>query len=439
MLLSVVWIGVDDTDSKKRGCTTYVGAQIIKRLESRGYSLSGYPKLVRLNPNCSYKTRGNAAISMMVEIENEDFEDVKDTVLGVVEEFSEMDEDETDPGVVFYKGDPPQILREFYWHTVRDISSIDLAMKIIREISAEAFWWKTGRGVIGALAAIGVDLSKKKTYELIAYRRKEYWGAVRMIDEESVWEMDKATYPLTFDNVDKDSGEIRIAPHTPCPVLFGIRGLNPEILKKAYSMVKVYEPVEFYVIYETNQATDAHLQPVKICEAKDGVSAIIRGYVKTKPRFTVGGHVFFELEDETGKIHCAAYEPTKNFRHIVAQLEVGDEVIVYGAVKLKPQGLTVNLEKIEVLSLVDIFSVEPPLCDNCGRKMIKIYEEMYMCKECKTSSSTPILRKVQRTIRPGVYEVPPSARRHLSMPLALSRYYEHRQGTPNLIQSPNLP
>ncbi|MEM0262025.1 MAG: tRNA(Ile2) 2-agmatinylcytidine synthetase, partial [Nitrososphaerota archaeon] len=60
--MSVVWIGVDDTDSKKRGCTTYVGAQIIKRLESRGYSLSGYPKLVRLNPNCSYKTRGNAAI-----------------------------------------------------------------------------------------------------------------------------------------------------------------------------------------------------------------------------------------------------------------------------------------------------------------------------------------------------------------------------------------
>ena len=60
----ILWIGLDDTDSKKGGCTTYIGALLIRRLKRLGLRLAGFPRLIRLNPNCPFKTRGNAAIAL---------------------------------------------------------------------------------------------------------------------------------------------------------------------------------------------------------------------------------------------------------------------------------------------------------------------------------------------------------------------------------------
>ncbi|MCL7382821.1 MAG: tRNA(Ile)(2)-agmatinylcytidine synthase [Thaumarchaeota archaeon] len=416
-----VWIAVDDTDSKKAGCTTYIGALLLRRIKSEGYNIIGYPRLVRLNPNCPYKTRGNAAIALAVEADR--FEPFEDIVSSVIEEYAELEVEGTDPGAALLLGEPDYVLREYYWHVLRDLSTKDEAKKIAERNKVRLLEWNMGRGIIGALAAIGADLTRDKTYELIAHRKKEYWGTVRSVDPESVWEMDRKTYPLTFDNVDRETGDIRITPHTPCPVLLGIRGVTPSILEEAYRMLKIYEPVEFYTIFETNQGTDAHLQLMKIKDVKDNVSAIIDGVVKSKPRFTVGGHVFFTLEDETGEITCAAYEPTKNFRHIVTGLEPGDKVTVYGAVKKKPQGFTLNLEKIQVKSLVDLKIVKAPTCPVCSGKMEKIGKIGYTCRSCKTFSSKPEVIKIERKISCGIYEVPASARRHLSKPLALTTNY----------------
>lgn len=416
-----VWIAVDDTDSKKAGCTTYIGALLLRRIKSEGYNIIGYPRLVRLNPNCPYKTRGNAAIALAVEADR--FEPFEDIVSSVIEEYAELEVEGTDPGAALLLGEPDHVLREYYWHVLRDLSTKDEAKKIAERNKVRLLEWNMGRGIIGALAAIGADLTRDKTYELIAHRKKEYWGTVRSVDPESVWEMDRKTYPLTFDNVDRETGDIRITPHTPCPVLLGIRGVTPSILEEAYRMLKIYEPVEFYTIFETNQGTDAHLQLMKIKDVKDNVSAIIDGVVKSKPRFTVGGHVFFTLEDETGEITCAAYEPTKNFRHIVTGLEPGDKVTVYGAVKKKPQGFTLNLEKIQVKSLVDLKIVKAPTCPVCSGKMEKIGKIGYTCRSCKTFSSKPEVIKIERKISCGIYEVPASARRHLSKPLALTTNY----------------
>ncbi|MCS7126409.1 MAG: tRNA(Ile)(2)-agmatinylcytidine synthase [Aigarchaeota archaeon] len=419
----VVWIGIDDTDSKKAGCTTFVGALLLRRVKSLGYTLVGYPRLVRLNPNCPYKTRGNAAIALAVESDR--FDVLEDVVIKTVEEYAELDAEGTDPGVAFFFGEPLQELREYYWHTVRELSSIEEAEKIAENIGAKLLKWKSGRGVIGALSAIGADLTKGRTYELIAYRRRDYWGTVRLVDPDSVWEMDKTTYPLTFDNVDRDTGEIRITPHTPCPVLLGIRGVTPHIVEQAYNMLRIYEPVEFYTIFETNQGTDAHLQMMKISNVKEGVSAIIDCTVRSKPRYSIGGHVFFKIGDETGEITCAVYEPTKRLRHIIVELEPGDEITVYGGVKMKPEGLTLNLEKIHIRSLVKSFVKRAPRCRFCGRKMKRVGKPGYVCKSCRSFSREPELVEVERKIPLGVYEVPPSARRHLSRPLALATNYQH--------------
>ncbi|MEN2974677.1 MAG: tRNA(Ile)(2)-agmatinylcytidine synthase [Candidatus Caldarchaeales archaeon] len=422
-MVKTVWIGVDDTDSKKAGCTTYVGALIIRRIESLGYRLLSHPRLIRLNPNCPYKTRGNAAIALTVEVDK--LEILEDIVIKTVEEYAELEAEGTNPGVALLMGEPSTELRNYYWHTVRELSSIDEAMRVANYIGAKLYRWKSGRGIIGALSAIGADLSRDRTYELIAHRRRDYWGTVRQVDPNSVWDMDRATYPLTFDNIDIDTGEIRITPHTPCPVLLGIRGVTPDIVEEAYKMLKIYEPVEFYTIFETNQGTDAHLQLMKIKEVKEGVSAIINCKVKSKPVYSAGGHVFFKLEDETGEITCAVYEPTKKFRHIVVKLEPGDEVTVYGGVKMKPQGLTLNLEKIHIRSLVKIFVTKTPRCKICGRKMERVGRSGYLCKVCKISSMWPEVVEVERDISPGFYEVPPSARRHLSRPLALAANHQH--------------
>jgi len=59
----VHWIGVDDTDSLQGMCTTFLATEIVRDL-TEDFDLIGYPRLVRLNPNIPWKTRGNGAVCM---------------------------------------------------------------------------------------------------------------------------------------------------------------------------------------------------------------------------------------------------------------------------------------------------------------------------------------------------------------------------------------
>ena len=54
-------IGMDDTDSVEGGCTTWLATEVIKELSD--FDLIDCPRLVRLNPNVPWKTRGNGAVS----------------------------------------------------------------------------------------------------------------------------------------------------------------------------------------------------------------------------------------------------------------------------------------------------------------------------------------------------------------------------------------
>ena len=180
--------------------------------------------------------------------------------------------------------------------------------------------------------------------------------------------MDENTYPETFDNLNQ--GYIAIEPHTPCPVLYGIRSENPEVLKKAKSMVKVSEPVERYCVYLTNQHTDMHLQKVeRIIDMDKFKCYIVEGTVSNKPRVIEGGHLIFTLEDESGKIECAAYEPTKQFRDFVRELEPNDSLRVYGGIGegINKEG-TMNIEKFELLKLAELVQFKNPTCE-CGKRM----------------------------------------------------------------------
>ena len=74
-------VGLDDTDSTEGLCTTYLTHIILEKLEQMGIKALDYPRLIRLNPFARYKTRGNGALSFVVEIDASMRDTVKNLVL----------------------------------------------------------------------------------------------------------------------------------------------------------------------------------------------------------------------------------------------------------------------------------------------------------------------------------------------------------------------
>ncbi|KXB07811.1 hypothetical protein AKJ56_02295, partial [candidate division MSBL1 archaeon SCGC-AAA382N08] len=239
--------------------------------------------------------------------------------------------------------------------------------------------------------------------------------------EASVEKMNKETYPESFDNLDPETGEIRITPHTPCPILYGIRSESPEAAVRAQKLVEEKEPVEWVVLFKTNQATDEHLEYFNIDEVEPYRSVILEGIVSEGPETIEGGHVFFSIKDDSDEIRCAAFEPTGKFRKIVRKLKLGDKVRVYGGVKEKEDHpLTVNLEKIEILNLKTVKKILNPVCEDCGKNMkSEGRDKGYYCEKCGKRLPSDSFREIEvdRQLETKLYEVPPHARRHLSKPL----------------------
>ena len=275
--------------------------------------------------------------------------------------------------------------------------------------------YKNSRGLIGATASVAWLNEYDRTYELITYRKKEKWGKKRFIDDVSTIEMDR-NCPSTFDNYDHENKHNRLVPNSPCPILYGIRGDDEKELTNAKSLIKS-EEVDSWLIFETNQGTDDHLQKKAFNEIQPFQSIITKGIICKIPYTIMGGHVIFKMKDSTEEIDCAAYEPTKKFREVIRELDIGDKVEVYGGVRKEP--LTVNLEKINVEYLEKkVEKIENPVCSKCGKHMkSKGTGHGYKCKNCGTKSEKPFFREIKRDINIGFYEVPVCARRHISKPL----------------------
>ena len=401
-------IGIDDTDSEKGLCTTYLAAVLMERLSPYG-EIRGMPRLIRLNPCARYKTRGNAALAF--EFESDRSIEVRETALQTVLELSDFSGANTNPGLVVADV-VTQPMKAFYHRAVTEILEIGEARSILDE---EGIWYcgfKKGRGLIGALAAVGAVLPDF-TYELIVYRERRLWGTPRYIDSNSVWKADNLTYPGTWDTVDHHNNRIVFAPHSKDPVLFGIRGSDPDAIEEALQTIES-EPWERKVLYMTNQGTDAHILQGEIEKLLDCQSYRVQGIVAEPPAAIEGGHLFFTLQNGTQRLKCAAYEPTKNFRSIVKQLIPGDELEVFGSLRDE----TLNLEKINLLRLVTQEVLVAPSCPQCKRRMESAgHGQGYRCRRCKIKAPIRVHKIMQRGLETGFYEVPPCARRHLSKPL----------------------
>ena len=417
-----VIIGIDDTDSREGMCTTYLGALLMEELGAFGECVCT-PLLVRLNPTIPYRTRGNAAIAMCFSTDVPD--SLIEHVIERISSMSRMECENTNPGVVFIREglfpEAKPLLAKYFLRTVRDVITIEEARELIERLGLEHRAFKNGRGLIGALAACGAMLDQRweHTYELLTYRMKDNWGTKRFVDRDSLFEADTQTYPDTWDSVDWTNEVVVCVPRSPDPVLYGIRGDTMEAVEKATSIV-ISEDVERRCIYKTNQGTDMHLLNAScVDDVREMHSYSLEGTVDT-PAYTIqGGHTIFVLKDRNGKtIDCAAFEPTKNFRETVRKLAPGDQIAVYGSV----MDATLNLEKIKIISLASAFIKKNPKCPTCGKRMKSAgVGQGYRCKKCTCVSNDVEMVEVVRDIRPGFYEVPPCARRHLAKPLIRSK------------------
>ena len=414
-MINYLYIGIDDTDSPDGMCTTYLACHIIRKLKENGIAIVGYPRLIRLNPFARFKTRGNGGVSFKI-INDEKVNLAKQIVLDEVSALAMFDCDNTNPGVIFYDGEITKEMQDYAFRAIYSFITIEEAEKFGKSVGCEIHKFKKGRGIIGSIAAISLPLDDY-TYELLAYRIPENYGTKRLIDYDSVIKMDKETFPETFENIDYSENYIAIEPKTPCPVLYGIRSNDDSILNKAKSIVKVFEPIQDYCIFLTNQHTDMHIQKVdNISQMKQFGCYEVTVTVKDTPHVIDGGHMFFTVFDETSEIECGAYEPTKNFRKIVSHLRPGDVIKIYGGIG---EQNTFNIEKFQVIALNEI-EYKNPVCE-CGKRMTSAGKNKgFKCKKCgkKIKSSQKVQIKITRSLTNGqFYETPVSARRHLSKPL----------------------
>ncbi|MCM2464963.1 tRNA(Ile)(2)-agmatinylcytidine synthase [Methanoculleus oceani] len=400
-----MWIGIDDTDSPAGMCTTYIGAVLVRQLERAGIRVVE-ARLVRLNPNVIHKTRGNAAICIEAEGDADAAFALASTC---VEALAEFDAAGTNPGVVVSRIRPPP---DFYYAALREFCTVDEAVEVLEAAGARYRGYKNRRGLIGATAAVASDLPDR-TYELLVYRKRENRGTPRQVDRGSLFSAEETTYPHTWDTVDRENDVVVCVPHTPDPVLFGIRGESPAWVEEARAHVRSEEPA-CEQVYVTNQGTDAHLVPGTVGMLREGRSYLVRGTVASSPATGPGGHVSFLLSDEGDEIRCMAYEPTKGFRDVVRKLVPGDVVAAAGSYK----GGSLNLEKIGVSHLADAIRIRPPVCPACAKRMTSAGTgKGYKCRVCGERSREPEIERIERQLKPGWYEVPPTARRHLARPL----------------------
>jgi tRNA(Ile2)-agmatinylcytidine synthase len=431
-----VRIGIDDTDSPRGGCTTWLLTELVRVAREERLDLLGEPRLVRLNPNVPWKTRGNAALALTVghgagtpmvvgelagapvvayrrgrELSAEESERLLDRAWRTVEDGAPRDPG-TDPALVAVRG---PLAPQLYWSAVRERVRVGETERALRGAGASVRVRSGRRGIIGAAAAIAWP-ARRRTWELIAYRAPARWGTPRSVSAASV-RAAASEHPQLFLCHDPATRRLLVAPHTACPILFGLRSTTAEAALTARGTI-VAESVDRWMLFRTNQGTGDHLVPRTAAQLGGYRSGVVSGSVLRPIRRLAGGHVRFELRDRDGdELRCLAFEPTKTLPDIARRLLPRDRLTVWGSGG-RAGGL--RLEGIRVVRLARAGRRRPPSCPGCARTTRSLGRGRgWRCDRCRRRWPPEAARwsGLPRTLAPGVYHPTPSARRHLA-PLA---------------------
>ena len=414
---TVLNVGFDDTDSPKGMCTTFLAYKMVDLLKKQKIEFLDFPRLIRFNPNIPWKTRGNGAVSMKIKTKNPT--KIKNKIKNLVSKYSDT-KNGANPGLVFFESDIiPSEFTKFSKLALWQLINRNNAKKFAKKNNLEIYYQGNGQGLIGAIGAIGYNFVDH-TLELLSYRKKPKFGKERKISTESVKNMQEKTSPNTFNSFDTKKGRILITPHGPDPVFYGVRGENVDTLVYATKILKTNEKLDGYMIFKSNQGTGDHLKNELTFEnMKPYASGKITGIVSNNPKIVKGGHVFFKIISNNHEFWCAVYKPT-GMAIVASKLLKGDKICVGGGVRKASKNYPriINLEFVDIVSLVKNISMSNPECKKCNKKMkSKGQNQEFQCVNCGKRASKKIPVEISRAIKKQLYLPKISAHRHLSRPL----------------------
>ena len=391
------WLGLDDTDSLEGGCTTATFHALLEGLPP-GVT-AGVPRLVRLWPFAQRRTRGNAALAVELQCDDEaslmqhldawwtEHLEPLDGVFGP-SSISERPQSPASPGMIYYSERPNA---QYYWEAVRgevDISSAPLPTKA----------WG-GHGKIGAAAAVSWP-GETTTWEAIAWRSTEDRIRQRSIDMNALLEIDG------WDGVvlsrDPRNGSGLIAPRGRSPVLFGVRGTSFTAAQAACQHLigaPETESVSAWRVFQTNQASGDHLS---------GILSLTVNEVEIHP---ARKHAHVHTDGPT----LVSYAEGGPVNSLARWLKPGDSIAVAGL--FHPDG-RLHVERLKVESWV-ARNHERPLCSSCRVRLKSMGKGQGLrCPSCKARTpdrwvDVPILPPFIEWVEP-----PMDSRRHLARPLA---------------------
>ena len=413
---TVIHIGIDDTDSPKGMCTTFLAYKIVKFLEKNKVQFVDYPSLIRFNPNIPWKTRGNGAVRLSIKTNNP--KKIKNKITKFVDDYSET-KNGANPGLVFYENEiVTPSFHKFSELALWKLISREKAKQFILENKIDSFYLGNGQGLVGAIGAIGYKFSDH-TFELLSYRKKSQFGKKRIIAKDSVKNMQSVTFPETFNSYDIESDRALITPHGPDPVFYGIRGENAESVVTASKIVKANEKLDGYMVFKSNQGTSDHLKnELDVNDLRPYTSGFLVGQVCSNPIMMQGGHVFFSIRVKDKRIKCGIYKPTK-ITTIAQNLILNDKIRIGGGIRKASKNYerVVNVEFLDVMKLAKDIRANNPSCKKCSKKMkSKGSKQGFECTKCGNRSYVKSTSEIPRKIQCKLYLPVMSAHRHLTRP-----------------------
>jgi len=402
------YIGLDDTDHPDFGCTTATFDDLLNLLTK---SVDGFVclerRLVRLWPFAARRTRGNGALSAIVEVPNNQSEKLRDNCASFFEDLLHsleyhLDADsEISPVLVIsqYNFDV-----QLYFSAVRgEVQKSDVE----NEISVENYFsGKSNWGLIGASAAIAWYPNAHSSWELIAWRSEELIGKKRLVPKEVIMQLDKL-HSDTFLNRDPTIDKGLISPRTPCPVLYGIRGKSYEAVEKAHFWIQEQagvERAERYAVHRTNQLSDDHILGFE------------SGTVLVNPKETKGAHSSLKVIKDGQIVSLVAFKEGGNVNKLLRKLQIGDHISWVG---LKSPDFSVHLERLKLNKPTPRIKHRPKCCSQITMRSAGEGQPL-RCKKCGLKMEKHWVANIQYASEKYDGWVEPSAsqRRHLSMPLS---------------------
>ncbi len=435
-----IYISFDDIDSPRGGCTTHFTTHIFYEIarklapKTNDYTL---PRLIRLNPDIPWKTRGNAATCIEAPLTfDEGLELVEELVLDRLSSYIEGEESvvgHTQPCIIVIDKEEAESnksrLLKFYLKAVKRVVSIQEAEEILKHVKKIRTYTLNGkRGLVGALAAIGGATYQgyKPTYELLAYTDPAY---KKLADEDKLYRtLENLERDDTFGHVDRRSGRVLVLPRGKDPVLVGLRGINPvELIRILDNIRKFLPPIHMWMIFKTNQATNMHFYNVEEPNIPRRYEQFSSPAVTRFRKETLeGGHLIISTKlyigsyeyDSDLAIYSEAGDTTKK---VSASLD-NTSVYITGNIRPLMDRETINHEAIYIYEDPTVSTRQNPLCPRCMRRMESAGESKgYRCRICGYRLMIDVAPHIHRVVKwiPDRTIQPPSHQRHLTKPLKL--------------------